>query len=196
MFSNLSINWFDFVIVLTVLIGVKLGSKRGMSKEFLRFLQWTFIVAAAGILYPALGELISNFGGLGPTLANLTAYLLIAGVVKLFFIYLNNRVGEKIESRHIFGSFEYYLGPLAGGVRFACVVLVLLALLHIEKVPEAERQREIKYQIDNYGAVYFPTLGLVNNEIFGKSMAGRWIDQNLNFLLLPPSNTVGKSARL
>ena len=46
--DNLTIGWFDFAIVLMVLIGVKLGSTRGMSKEFLTFLQWGFLVVAAG----------------------------------------------------------------------------------------------------------------------------------------------------
>jgi uncharacterized membrane protein required for colicin V production len=196
--ANFSIGWFDFAIAIMVLVGVKLGSNRGMSKEFLTFLQWGLLVVGAGLFYPVVGGILAHFTGLGATPANVLGYLLVAGVVKLFFIFLNNRLGEKIEDKHMFGSLEYYLGPVAGGIRFACIVLLLTALLHVATQTTAQRQQAVKYQKDNYGSVYFPTLGLINDDVFNNSVAGRWIGQNLSFLLIAPGNpatTPAKNAR-
>ena len=185
--SNFTIGWFDFLAVLTVLIGVKLGGNRGMSKEFLRFVQWCVIVLAAAVFYEPVGGMISEFAHVGRTFGNVVGYLFVAAVVKFFFSLIDHRIGEKIEAKHIFGRLEYHLGPVAGGVRYFCIVVLFLALLHAGMAPTAQRQRDIKYQTENYGAVYFPTLSIVNDEIFNKSFSGRWINDNLSFLLISPS---------
>ena len=193
--DNFAIGWFDFSIVLMVLVGVKVGGTRGMSKEFLVFLQWCLIVVCAGLFYPVAAEFVAHFTGLGATVANVLGYLVVAGVVKLFFAYLTSRLGEKIEDKHIFGSLEYYLGPVAGGIRFACIVFLLVALLHVSAQTASQRQQAIKYQKDNYGSVFFPTLGLINDDVFNNSISGRWIGQNLSFLLIAPSTPAAPSAK-
>ena len=193
--ENLSIGWFDFAIVLMVLVGVKLGSNHGMSKEFLAFLQWGLIVVGAGLFYPVLGGMVEHFTGLGAAMASVLGYLVVAGVIKLFFMFLTSRLGEKIEGKHMFGRLEYYLGPVAGGIRFACIVLLCAALLHVDTQTTAQRQQAIKYQKDNYGSVYFPTLGLINDDVFNNSVTGRWIGQNLSFLLIAPGTPASAPAK-
>ncbi|HEY6167509.1 MAG TPA: CvpA family protein [Verrucomicrobiae bacterium] len=184
--SNFTIGWFDFLAVLTVLLGVKLGGNRGMSKEFLRFVQWCVIVLAAAVFYETVGGMISQFAHVGSTFGNVLGYLFVASVVKFIFSLIGQRIGDKIEAGHIFGRLEYHLGPVAGGVRFFCIVLLLLALLHAAMPTADQRQRDVKFQTDNYGAVYFPTLSIVNDEIFNHSFSGRWINDKLSFLLIAP----------
>ena len=124
---NFGLNWFDFLVAVVVLAGVNLGNKRGMSKEVIVFLQWCAIVVVAALFYAPIGQLLSHWTGLGEMTGYVLAYLLLAAVVKLIFSKINQRIGEKIEANHPFGRMEYYFGPVAGGVRFACVILLLLA---------------------------------------------------------------------
>jgi uncharacterized membrane protein required for colicin V production len=185
--SDLGLNWFDFLAAVVVLAGVNLGNKRGMSKEVIVFLQWCAIILIAAVFYAPVGQLLSQTLQVSEMTGCVLAYLALAGLVKLVFTKINQRVGERIESRHPFGRMEYFLGTLAGGVRFACIVLLGLALLHAGRQSASQNEREIKRQKDNFGEVYFPTVGLVCQEVFQKSLSGRFVANNLPFLLITPA---------
>jgi hypothetical protein len=182
-----SLNWFDFLVAVVLLAGVNLGNKRGMSKEVIVFLQWCVIVVVAALFYAPVGQLLSHWTGVGEMTGYVIAYLLLAGIVKMIFSKINQRVGERIEANHPFGRMEYYFGPVATGVRFACVLLLFMALLHAGRQSTAQTTRDAKYQKDNYGEVYFPTVGLVSQEVFNKSASGKFVANNLSFLLITPS---------
>ena len=184
---NFGLNWFDFLVAVAVLAGVNLGNKRGMSKEVIVFLQWCAIVVIAALFYAPVGQLLSMWTGVGEMIGYVIAYLLLAGAVKLVFSKINQRVGDKIEMRHPFGRMEYYLGPLAGGVRFACIILLTMALLHAGRQTAAHNDRDVKKQKDIYGEVYFPTIGMICQDVFNKSASGKFVVNNLSFLLITPA---------
>jgi uncharacterized membrane protein required for colicin V production len=183
---NIGLNWFDFLVAAVILLGVHLGNKRGMSKEVIVFLQWCVIVLVAGLFYAPIGKLIMEFGGLGEMTSYVLSYLLLAGIVKFIFTKIHFSIGEKIESRHPFGRMEYGLGLIAGGVRFACVLLLLMALLHSGRQSTAYIEQATKQQQKDFGEVYFPTVGMVCQEVFNKSLSGKFVADNLPFLLITP----------
>jgi uncharacterized membrane protein required for colicin V production len=184
---NIGLNWFDFLVVAVIFSGIHLGNKRGMSKEVITFLQWCAIVVIAALFYAPIGQLITEFAGVGEMTGYVLSYLTLAALVKLIFSKINLHVGEKIEARHPFGRMEYSLGFIAGGVRFACVLLLIMSLLHAGRQSTVQTTRDAKYQKDNYGEVYFPTVGLVCQEVFNKSMSGKFVANNLSFLLITPA---------
>lgn len=184
---NFGLNWFDFLVAVVVLAGVNLGNKRGMSKEVIVFLQWCVIVVVAALFYAPLGQLLSHWTGLGEMTGYVIGYLFLAAVVKLIFSKINQRVGEKIEANHPFGRMEYYFGPVAGGVRFACVILLLMAVLHAGRQSAAANATAAKKQKDVYGEVYFPTIGMICQDVFNKSTSGKFVADNLSFLLITPA---------
>lgn len=184
---NLGLNWFDFLVAVVILSGIHLGSKRGMSKEVITFLQWCAIVVIAALFYAPIGQLITEFAGVSEMTGYVLSYLVLAAFVKLIFSKINLHVGEKIEARHPFGRMEYYLGPLATSVRFTCIILLGMALLHAGRQSTVQTSKDAKYQKDNYGEVYFPTVGLVCQEVFHKSMSGQFVANNLSFLLITPA---------
>jgi uncharacterized membrane protein required for colicin V production len=184
---NIGLNWFDFLVAVILLAGINLGNKRGMSKEVIVFLQWCVIVVVAALFYAPIGQLISLWTGVGEMTGYVTAYLLLAGIVKMIFSKINQRVGEKIEANHPFGRMEYYFGPVATGVRFACVLLLSLALLHAGRQSAAQNELAVKQQKKDFGEVYFPTVGMVCQEVFNKSASGKFVANNLRFLLITPA---------
>jgi hypothetical protein len=63
----------------------------------------------------------------------------------------------------------------------------MLALLNARSFDSHEVAAEIKFQNDNYGSQFFPTLRSVQSAVFEKSLTGPWIKRNLALLLIKPT---------
>jgi hypothetical protein len=96
-------------------------------------------------------------------------------------------VGGKLLGSDVFGRGEYYLGMVSGFVRFACIIVTALALLNARYYTQTEVRAMEKFQDDVYGSNYFPTLHTFQSIVFDKSISGSWIKQNLDFLLIKPT---------
>src|ERR1039457_6826904 len=132
--DNLPVNWFDGVVVGMLIIGLFLGRKHGMSKEVLPLLKWVSLVVVCGLWYQTAAQLLVNMLGGTAALSRLAScifgYLLLAFVVVLVFMVLKRLLGNRKAENNLFGSGEYYLGMLSGMIRFACMLLAVLALLN------------------------------------------------------------------
>jgi len=80
--DKFSINWFDFVVLATLVIGILRGRKNGMSEELLPVIQWLVIVFGSAYLYDGLGVLLAQSAAFSLLSAYVVAYLVIAIVIK------------------------------------------------------------------------------------------------------------------
>lgn len=181
-------NWFDLLVLVTLCVGVLRGRKRGMSEELLDLLQWTCIIAAGAFLYQPLGDAIVTAANLSRLASNVSAYALIAILVKLAFTALKRAVGEKLVQADTFGNFEYYLGMLAGAIRFSCILLFTINFLHAKQITDAERAATAKMQAENFGSISFPTIGSLRQGVFFESPSGQIIRKHLRPLLIEPAS--------
>ncbi len=188
-FSRLSFNYFDFLVLIWLVVGVLRGRKRGMSQELLPTLKWICIVAIAGLNYGFLAALIEQNIGFGVVGANLTAYLLIAIIVHLIFSGLKSAFGEKLVSNDVFGRCEYYFGMTAGCVRFGCMVVALLALMHARIISKEEIAATEKMQRQNFEDIRFPTYGSIQQSFLFQSFSGREVRAHLNSVLITSANS-------
>ncbi len=184
---NLPINWFDVLILAVLLVGYSRGRKHGMSKELLLVLKWVAVVLVSAIAYEPLGLWLDSVLNLGKLTSYLLAYSVTAIVVLLAFAYLNSTVGRKLAGSDSFGKSEFYLAMPAGMLRFACVLVALLALLNARLYRTAEIKDMEKFQNDNYGSQFFPTLSSLQSSVFEKSFTGPHIREYLGFLLIKPT---------
>ena len=191
-----SFGYFDGAVVVWLLIGIFRGRKRGMSQELLPTLQWLAIVILAGLFYLPLSVVIfKNASGAFTQLwSNITAYVLIAFGIHLIFMWLKQTFGEKLTGSDCFGRNEYYLGMMAGLLRFACMVVVLCALMNSRVYTRAELAETEKMQKKNFEDIRFPTYGAIQHAILTESYAGRWIEGNL-YRVLIASVAEGKPAK-
>src|SRR4051794_14761457 len=125
--ASLAFNWFDILVVAVLFLGIVHGRKQGISGELLEVLQWLLMVVVAALFYAPLGNSIAAFAHLSLLSSYLIAYLLIAFSIKLVFSMIKRMVGEKLVRADTFGGMEYYLGMIAGALRFLCVIVVALA---------------------------------------------------------------------
>ncbi|HTD66244.1 MAG TPA: CvpA family protein [Candidatus Limnocylindria bacterium] len=191
--QSLTINWVDFLTVLVILIGVVRGRKRGLSEELLDAVQWVVIIVAGGLLYHGLGDLFEK-----PVISRLAyymmSYLAIALGVKIVFVLIKKKLGQKMIESDIFGRFEYYGGMAAGAVRFVCVYFFVLSLLHAPHYsPEylAQRAKDVDY---NYGSDFFPHPSKMQVTVFEKSTTGINAKKYLSTLMI--ERTSGSSSGL
>lgn len=185
--GNLPFNWFDLAVVLMLVVGYTRGKKNGMSQESLAVLKWVALVVVTAIAYEPLGLWAAATLKIGKLLAFLLSYCLVATVILCAFVFINRTLGEKLKGSDTFGKAEFYLAMPAGMLRFACITLVLLALLNARYYTTAEVKAMTKYQNDNYGSNFFPTLSSVQDDVFMKSFLGKQIKQHMSFLLIKPT---------
>ena len=193
------VSWVDLLVLIVLFLGIRRGMKRGMSDEVLFLGQWVVILFVGALGYALLGELLAQTGFVGLLWANLIAYLALALVVRFAFSGLRKSVGEKLLQGEVFGRGEYYLGMMAGGVRYLCVVLVLFSLLHAREFTSQDRTAGKTFQEVNFGSVLFPTLVDVQDEVFTRSFTGQFAADYLSGVLIRPvtkNNTPGRTRRV
>ena len=177
-------NYFDVFAIVWLIIGLLRGRKRGMSQEILPLAQWIGIVAAAGLLYWPFSSLVHQYTLFGTLWSCITAYLLIAGGVHLIYLWLKQMMAEKLVESDPFGRWEFYLGMMAGVVRFACILLAGLALMNAHIKSAAELAQTEHFQADNFSGIRFPTYGQLQQDVLFKSFTGTFVQKKLKPMLI------------
>ena len=196
-YENLSFNWFDVAILAMLVVGYFRGRKNGMSKELLPTCMWLTVVLVAGFGHQFLGQWLLDSGLAGKIFGslakyvNISCYLLITMVIFTVYSLLAKRFREKITGSNTFGSNEYYLGMGAGIIRYACILMFVLALLNAPYYSAAEVAATQAYNARWYGGGekgfsgdFIPSLADVQSAVFKKSFTGPYIHNDISFLLV------------
>lgn len=205
--SKMLFNWFDVILVAVLLFGFWRGRKHGMTKEFVPLFRWLFIVIAGGFGYMPLGKLLIQAGVIRTlfgrsvsetTAAYITSYLLIAGLVWLVFVYVGRILKKKLEGSNFFASSEYYLGMVAGVLRYGCMVIFALAILHAPYYTPEEVAAQAAYRNRWYGGGmkdfkgdFIPTVDEAQVAVFNESLFGPSISKGLELLLIASGPSAG-----
>jgi len=186
--NSLGFNWFDLVVVVVLVFGLFRGRRNGMSKELLPLLEWLVLVPVCGLCYPMLAGVLA---GLIPDAFwdCLVAYLAEAMVVFIVFAILKQQLAEKLVTSDFFKGNEYYLGMLAGLVRYVCVLIFVLALLNAPVYSPAEIAQQTAYDQKNFGGGlfagnYFPHMSQIQAAVFKDSFLGPHIKDYAGMLLI------------
>ena len=197
--DKLPVNWFDGTVLGLLIFGIFRGRKHGMSREFLPLFKWVTLVLVCGFFYPMAAELLKNTAGLGKASGYMCGYLLLAFVIWIVFLTLKRLLAYRMGENNFFGGGEYYLGMLSGVVRYACVVLAVLALLNAPYYSQADIKAHEAYTKRWFGGGiytgnYFPTLQTVQESVFKKSFTGPYIKDYLGSILIETTPPDAKPA--
>ena len=185
---KLPFNWFDIALLIVLIIGLQRGRKNGLSAELVGTFQWIVLVFGCAIVYGPVADFIrSSTPMFSAFAANLLAYLGSAMLILLIFGGIRKWAAGKLLGSDAFGNGEFYLGMVAGMIKFTCIAFTLLALLNARFYSQAEVKAELKYQNEVYGSDFFPSLYTVQSQVFEKSLVGPWIKNQLSFLLIKPT---------
>ena len=184
-FTAPDLSLFDFLLIGFFGLGFWRGKVRGISEELLDFLQWLVIFLSAGFLYGYVGDLLKR-GGLGQLEANIGGYMILVIAISLIFNGIKSSVGNKLLDSDFFGGWEYRLGGLAGGIRFICTWLCVVALLNARYFDADFVKAQRKAQQKEVGIVVFPTWGMLQHMALYESLSGPYIRQYLKYQLMTP----------
>ena len=179
-----AVSWVDFAAVLVVMVGVMRGRRRGMSEELLDVLKWLIIVLLAAYAYEPAGSIMSAKTPFSRLSCFVAVYVGIILIVHVLFMMIRRQVGDKLVGSDAFGSTEYYLGMAAGGFRYTCVMIVVLALLNARYYSPEEIQSRDAFQERNYGSHFFPTMYGFQKEVFERAWVGKLPSRHASFLLI------------
>lgn len=185
--DKLPIHWFDFVVLIVIFLGISKGRKNGMSVELTPMLQWVAIIFAGAFFYRPLGDTLCQMSPVSHLFAYIAMYISIAIVVKISFSLVKKALGGKLVGSSVFGRGEYYLGMLAGAIRFSCILIAVLALMNAPQYSNQELSQAKAYQMEMYGSTFFPTFGTTQMEIFKKSLLGSAVKNYAGFMLISPT---------
>lgn len=191
--TGFTVSWVDFAVVILLAVGLWRGRKRGMSEELLDILKWCVILVAAAFLYEPGGRFLASTSVFSPLSCYVAVYAGIIILVAVLFGFIRRGAGAKLVGSDAFGSTEYYLGMVAGMFRYSCIILVAMAFLNARYYTPEELRSSYKYQQDNFGSSFFPTLPDLQAEVFTRSYTGRFAKEYLNIVLIRPTCGEGKS---
>jgi hypothetical protein len=166
-----------------------------MSEELLSVMMWVLIVALCAVVYRPAGDALAQATVFSRLTCYLTAYGVTALVIACVFLFIRHGFGGKLLGSDIFGRSEYYLGMAAGGIRYTCILMFLLAFLNARYFSPAEVRAMEKYQNDEYGSNYFPTLHTIQSAVFERSLVGPIIRECLSPVLIARTETEDKQLR-
>src|SRR5262249_42758294 len=141
-------NWFDIGIVLFLALGIQRGRKHGMSQEIILVLKWLAIVVVGGLGYGIVGDVIADSSVFTHLAAYLMAYIVIALGITVAFWAITKMAKGKLVGSDAFGGGEYYLGMIAGLLRYVCIAIFFLSLLNARKYSQKEISDDVKFQND------------------------------------------------
>jgi uncharacterized membrane protein required for colicin V production len=186
-FESLRFGWIDVLVLIALLVGFTRGRKRGMSVELLDVLKWLLVVVVAGHAYGPLGEMLAQTTPFNNLFCYVAVYLVIILAFVGLFSWIRPRLGDKLVSADVFGTGEYYLGMVAGAFRYACIILVLLALMNARQYTQQEIQSQNAFQETNFGSIRFPTLISFQSAVFERSFTGSMARNYLSTYLIRPT---------
>ena len=194
---NFSFNWFDILVVVLLIGGVFHGRKRGMSLELLPLFKLLIIVVVGSKVYQPLGIKLTEWtnGTMGLLLAFVISYVLFGLIVHMIFSRVKRAVGEKLVGSDIFGSMEYYFGMLAGMLRYACYILIAMALINAKPINREAEKAYRKTEKDNLGNIQLPTVTSIQIAVFESSQVGRFSRGHLGDLLIEPTAPDAKAPK-
>jgi len=185
----ISVAWFDLVAMGVLAAGVVAGLRHGLSEELFPLAQWLSIFLICGATYKVPGDLLASLGKVQPGLAYVICYLVLTALIFGGFALLRRVTGQKLVERHVFGVAETPLGGVAGAVRGACILLVVLAVLNARYVSPEERARLIQARAGGEAPSVF-AVESVQHDIFAGSRAGVIAQGNFGGLLVTSSPPV------
>ncbi len=184
--SGFAFSYFDLGVLGLIALGMYRGRTRGMSEELLDVMKWLAIVVVGGMVYRPVGTFVASYTQLPAAAAYVAAYILVIITIRTFFGWIKRAAGEKLVGSDAFGSSEYYLGMMAGTLRFVCYLIVGMALLNAKHVTPEERAALARVQQENFGDISFPTISSLQQTVFAESASGRFAKQYLAGQMIVP----------
>jgi uncharacterized membrane protein required for colicin V production len=196
--NGMPFDWFDLVFVAILFAALFRGRHNGMSKELIPFLQWLAILFVCGFVDPVLGPIFSDQLKINKMWGFIAAYAALFIVIWVPFSIVKHKYAKNLAQSDYFKGSEYYLGMIAGVIKWICILLVVMAVLNAPVYSAADIAAHQAYVHQVYGGGeqgfsgdYFPTVQTIQEEVLKNSATGSFVVNQsfLKRLLIQPQPT-------
>jgi len=145
-------NWIDAIVAVFVIRGMVIGHRRGLSGELIRFLGIVCALYLSFKFYEQGADRLIQRISLNRNVATGLSFAGIFLAVLLFF-YMVNQTVHRVTQLPAIAALDKAGGTILGGAKallFACVALILLALVRVEAVSSAVSQNSFFGQLAIY----------------------------------------------
>jgi len=153
--------------------------------------QWLTLVLVCGLGYPLFAPTYTNTLGAGKLASAMLGYGTLALATWMVFYILKRIFVPLLTGSNFFGSGEYYLGMVSGMIRFACMLVAVLALLNgpfytTEDIKASQdcKNRWFGGGQKGFSGDFIPSIEQVQEQVFKKSFTGPHIKNYLGTLLI------------
>jgi hypothetical protein len=178
----MTFDWFDLVFVALLIMALYRGRHNGMTKELIPFLQWVTILLVCGLVDPILGPIFVAQLKLSQMWGFLAAYAALFVVVTIPFSIIKHKYAKDLSTSDYFKGNEYYLGMIAGVIKWMCILLVVMAVLNAPVYSQADIAAHQAYEHEVYGGGeqgfsgdYFPTIQTIQEVVLKDSATGDFV---------------------
>jgi uncharacterized membrane protein required for colicin V production len=195
--GNIGVYWVDFVVVGLLAVGIFRGQRRGMSDELLDIVKWFLILIVGALTYDCAGRWLAQQLSFSLLYSYLMAYIFVGGLIYALFLVLRQHVNDKLLKSDLFGQGEYYLGMMAGGFRYACVILICMACIHARQYTLKEIAEQEIYIQKTYEGLDPSLVSLIKLQraVFASSITGNFVKKYLHVVLIRGTTEDERSAR-
>jgi uncharacterized membrane protein required for colicin V production len=176
-------DWFDLAFVVILFWGLFRGRHNGMTKELIPLLEWLTVLFVCGLVDPILGPIVVAQLKLTKMWGFIAAYAALFVAVMIPFSIIKHKYAKSLSTSDYFKGSEYYLGMIAGVVKWICIVLVFMAVLNAPFYTPEQIAAHKAYMQQVYGGGqqgysgdYFPTVQTVQAEVLQDSATGTWVE--------------------
>jgi uncharacterized membrane protein required for colicin V production len=176
-------DWFDLAFVVILFWGLFRGKHNGMTKELIPVLQWLTVLFVCGLVDPILGPIVVTQLKLSKMWGFIAAYAALFLAVMIPFSIIKHKFSKDLATSDYFKGNEYYLGMIAGVVKWICIVLVFMAVLNAPYyTPEEIAAHKVYMQQvygggqQGFGGDYFPTVQSLQAAVLQQSATGTWVE--------------------
>ena len=179
--------WFDFLVLAWLLLGWFRGRKNGMSMELGLLVTWLAALLVGAFAYRPLGQWIGRIDFISSAWAYRLGYLAAITVTEMILTKIRSKMGGKFVTDDFFGGLEYYLGMMAGIVRFTCIVLIFYSFLN-SRPPTDEEIATVDKNTKDLEDMRFNPLKM-ERDLLENSVTGRISRRYLSFLIMLNNNS-------
>jgi uncharacterized membrane protein required for colicin V production len=119
-------------------------------------------------------------------IAYVVVYLVEALVIIGLFVGVRRLAAERLITAKVFGKAEHPLGLLLGGLRFATMMFLLLAVLNVFDLSTARLWLKENRGGDNFRSLVLTICSTLQQEVFEESICGIWLRRDVPYLLATP----------
>lgn len=185
----MSIQVFDVVVVIVLILGFKVGMKAGGNVMLPKFVKWLTTIVGAALGYEWVGLQLHRLAGFTEATAFIVSYCLIAAFVFVTIHLLEGRFEQIIKKSAVFGEIETMGGGVLGLFTYCTILLLTMGILHGDRTSKAEVARQEKANREEYGEAALPPLASVKYYIFDKTNTGKLIRSRLGLVLIKDGST-------